>query len=223
MIPAGGRPSARPSLFGMLTRYTMGFVVLGVTSGVMLTPARRYLKNPWLWLGAAIARLLTLPNIFWEVNHQFVTLDFLESIHARDIRWGWTDSFFLNQLWKSSNPVTVPLWATGLWFLFARPEGIPLLALFLARGRDYYLASVYPMLFAAGAVRRDQGLATLNIRSAIADQINGGNSGYQLGWPDLVEELSNVRDSLPAQERLSSGILTQDDDETGAVNWYGPA
>lgn len=76
------------------------------------------------------------------------------------------------------------------------------------------------MLFAAGAVRNEQWLATLNIRSAIADQINGGNSGYQLGRPELIEELSNVRDSLPAQERLSSGILTHDDGETGAVNLF---
>jgi 4-amino-4-deoxy-L-arabinose transferase-like glycosyltransferase len=30
---------------GMLSKYTLGFLVLGVTSGVMLTPARRYLKK----------------------------------------------------------------------------------------------------------------------------------------------------------------------------------
>ena len=33
---------------GMLTKYTMGVLALGVTGGVFLTPARRYLKSPWL-------------------------------------------------------------------------------------------------------------------------------------------------------------------------------
>ena len=34
---------------GMMTKYTMGFFVAGIVGGVLLTPARRYLKSPWLW------------------------------------------------------------------------------------------------------------------------------------------------------------------------------
>ena len=164
---------------GMMTKYTMGFLVLGVVGGVFLTPARGYLKSPWLWCGAAVAVLVMLPNMVWQIQHHFVSFEFLKSIHARDIRWGWTDYFLPNQFWKSANPVTVPLWCAGLWYLFAVPEGkryrllgwmyvIPLLALFAARGRDYYLAPAYPMLLAAGAVWGEQWVSSLSTRSALA-------------------------------------------------------
>jgi hypothetical protein len=253
---------------GMMTKYTMGFLVLGVVGGALLTPARRYLKSPWLWCGAGVAVLVMLPNLVWQIQHHFVSLEFLKSIHARDIRWGWTDYFLLNQLWKSANPVTVPLWCAGLWYLFAVPEGqryrllgwmyvIPLLALFAARGRDYYLAPAYPMLLAAGAVWGEQWMSSLNARSAVAvrritwrtlfvsglataavtlpvaplnsawwrvaDYMNGGNFNMQIGWPDVVETVAKIRDSLPVQERAGLGILAGDEGETGAVNLYGPA
>jgi len=164
--------------FGMMTKYVMAFLVFGVVGGVLLTSARRYLKSPWLWCGAAVALLIMLPNILWQFHHHFVTLEWLKSVHARDIGWGWTDYFLPNQLWKCTNIVTLPLWLAGLWYLFAVPQGkryrligwmyvIPLLALFLARGRDYYLAPAYPMLLVAGAVWSEQWITSLSSRSAL--------------------------------------------------------
>ncbi len=43
---------------GMMTKLTMGFLAAGVAAGVLFTPARRYLKSPWLWAGAALALLI---------------------------------------------------------------------------------------------------------------------------------------------------------------------
>ena len=253
---------------GLLTKYTMGVFVLGVVGGVLLTPARRYLKSPWLWCCVALSFALVAPNFFWQVKHHFISLDCLRHIHNRDVGWGWTDYFLPNQLWKSASPVTVPLWLAGLWFLFFRTDGkrfrmlgwmyvIPLVVLFLVRGRDYYLAGAYPMLFAAGAVWSEKWLLTLTPGAAIsvrqtawyslffagvstaavtlplaplnsgwwhiADHINGGNFGYQLGWPRLVEAVAQVRDTLPPSELGSLRILTVDDGQTGAINLYGPA
>jgi hypothetical protein len=156
--------------FGMMTKYTMGLLVLGVIAGLVFTPARRYLRSPWMWTGAALAIVITLPNILWQIEHHFITLDFLRFIHSRDIRWGWTDYFLPNQLWKTANPVTVPLWLGGLWFVFGTHRGrpfrmlgwmyvVPLVVLFAVRGRDYYLGASYPMLIAAGVAYWDQWLA----------------------------------------------------------------
>ena len=36
--------------YGMLCKYTMGFFALSIVAGVLLTPARRYLKSKWLWI-----------------------------------------------------------------------------------------------------------------------------------------------------------------------------
>jgi 4-amino-4-deoxy-L-arabinose transferase-like glycosyltransferase len=162
---------------GMMTKYTSVFLVLGVLAGTLLTPARRSFLSPWLWLGVTAATLIVLPNLLWQIQDHFVSLAFVRSIHTRDISLGWTDNFLPNQLWKCTNPVTVPLWSAGLWFLFAAADGkrfrllgwmyvIPLAALFAARGRDYYLASAYPMLLAAGSVWGVQWVNSLSVRTA---------------------------------------------------------
>lgn len=157
---------------GLLTKYTMAFLAAGLLGGMLLTPNRRYLRSPWFWYGVGIVAVLNLPVIIWQIQHHFVGLAWMQSIHARDIRWGRADDFLPSQFWRTTSPVTVPLWLAGLWFLFATRAGKPFrmlgwmyvfpLALFLwARGRDYYLAPVYPMLLAAGAVWAEHRLVRL--------------------------------------------------------------
>lgn len=161
---------------GLMCKYTMLFFAAGVLVGVLLTPNRRFLRSAWFWCGIAAALAIFSPVIVWQLHHHFVGLDWMRSIHARDMRWGRTRLFLPNQFWSVTNPITVPLWCAGLWFLFATPRGkpfrmigwmylIPLAALFAAHGRDYYLAPAYPMLFAAGAVQGESWLASLAPRA----------------------------------------------------------
>ena len=148
---------------GMETRYTMGFLALGIAVGVAVTPARRYLRSGWLWLGVIVSILVFLPNVIWQVRHRFISLDFLAHIHARDLRWGRMEGFYSQQLWICVNLATVPLVALGLWFLLLREEGrryravgwtaLLTFGLFaVARSRSYYTAPIYPVLLAAGSV-----------------------------------------------------------------------
>jgi hypothetical protein len=44
----------------MLTKYTMLFLALGIAAGFLFTPARRYLRSPWLWFGVALAFVIFL-------------------------------------------------------------------------------------------------------------------------------------------------------------------
>lgn len=148
---------------GMLTKYTMAFCVLGIAVGVLLTPARRFLKSPWLWAGVALALLIWLPNLIWQGQHQFIGLRFTGSIHERDIRLGRTNDFLISQLFVNNNLAAIDLWTTGVWYFGFQSQGrryrlFTILAVFLflvfwlARGRFYYLAPVYPMLMAGGRV-----------------------------------------------------------------------
>src|SRR5215469_3794961 len=148
---------------GMMTKYTMPFLLVGIAGGVILTRPR-WLLSKWLWCGAAIGFLIFLPNLIWQVRHDFITLDFLRFIHARDVGMGRADGFLPQQFWAMTSSVTVPIWIGALYFLFFEPEGkryrmigwmylIPLAILFFAKGRPYYISPAYPMLFAFGAVR----------------------------------------------------------------------
>src|ERR1700730_15230838 len=60
---------------GMLTKYTMMFLAVGIVAGFLFTPARRYLRSPWLWCGVATAFVIFLPNCIWQIQHHLVSLD----------------------------------------------------------------------------------------------------------------------------------------------------
>ncbi|HSM72510.1 MAG TPA: glycosyltransferase family 39 protein [Anaerolineales bacterium] len=162
---------------GMMTKYTMVFFAAGVVGGVLLTDARRYLRSPWLWGGAALSVLIFLPNLTWQIQHNFVSLEFLSSIHARDVAIGRTDDYVMEQFLLSSNPFVVPLWIAGLIYLFRNQNArryrmigwmyiIPFLIYLFTQGRSYYQASAYPMLFAAGAVAWQGWLGKLSAQKA---------------------------------------------------------
>ena len=148
---------------GALTRYTIAFFIAGLVAGVLLTGLRRHLKSPWLWAGVAASVVIFMPNLLWQVRHDFVSLEFLRSIHARDVEIGRTDGFLIEQLFVPANPFAIPWWIAGLWFYFFTGRGkpyraigwmfvVPFVLFLLFKGRSYYTAPTYPMLLAAGAV-----------------------------------------------------------------------
>lgn len=155
---------------GMLTKYTMGVFALAVAGGVVLTGARHHLKSKWFWYGVAVSLLIFLPNLLWQAQHHFVSLDFLRHIHERDVRIGRTEDFLPDQL--KFTLLGFPLWLAGLYFYLVSPRGwrfrplgwmyvVPLLLFLVLKARGYYLAAAYPMLYAAGSVQGEQWLAAM--------------------------------------------------------------
>ena len=152
---------------GMMTKYTMGLLVIAVVAGTLLTPVRRDLRGGWLWAGAALSAVIVLPNLVWQFQHNFVYLDFLSEIRARDIAIGRTDDFLIEQLFVAANPLVIPVWLAGLWYYFASAAGrrfrllgwmavIPFVLFWAMRGRSYYTAPIYPILLVGGAVWLEQ-------------------------------------------------------------------
>jgi 4-amino-4-deoxy-L-arabinose transferase-like glycosyltransferase len=148
---------------GMMTKYTMGFFVAGLVVAVLVTPARKYLRSKWLYLGAALALLIFLPNLIWQMQHDFIAFEYLSSIHARDVSWGRGDEFLPEQLYLTTNPFSLPIWIVGLSLcLFSvsmkrfRALGWMFLITFVLflinQGRGYYTGPAYVMLLAAGCV-----------------------------------------------------------------------
>jgi 4-amino-4-deoxy-L-arabinose transferase-like glycosyltransferase len=56
------------------------------------------------------------------------------------------------------------------------------------------------------------------VQDAVSQQFN-----MQIGWPELAATIAQVRDSLPAADRASAGVMAVDEGEVGAVNLYGRA
>jgi 4-amino-4-deoxy-L-arabinose transferase-like glycosyltransferase len=243
---------------GMMAKYAMAFFAAAIVAGFLVTDARRYLASRWLWAGGAIALLIWAPNLVWEVRHQFVSFDFLRSIHARDVSQGRTQSFLPEQVYQT----IAPLWIAGLAFCLRAVSGkrfravgwmyVILFAEFLiARGRGYYLAAAYPMLYAAGSLWWEQRLASnpgrqrrswrvawavvasaaviaaivaLPIglpRSRLWDVMRLKELREEVGWEDLVATVAKARDSIPLEDRGRLAVLTSHYSAAGAVDLYG--
>lgn len=249
---------------GFEAKYTMGVFALAIATGALLTDARKYYRSKWLWYGVALAVLIFLPNLIWQARNHFISLEFLQHIHKRDIGLGRAKNFFQEQLLLTLGGVLI--FACGIHFTLFRSEGkrfrmigwmyvVSLALLWLAKGRAYYLAGAYPMMYAAGGVwienllERVGNLARALVRCAIwivlaADVALIGsvtlplappdsawaaramkvNEDFreQIGWPELVQEIARIRDSLPAEDRAHLGILAANYGEAGAVSLYGP-
>ncbi len=147
---------------GMMTKYTIAFLIAGVVAGTLATGNRRYLRSPWLWAGAGLALVIWLPNLVWQAQNHWISLSFLASIHSRDVNNGLTRNFLIDQILFNSNPVTLFLVLSGLfYFTFAKTGQryrlmawmyfVPFVLLLLAQGKGYYLGAAYPMLAAGGA------------------------------------------------------------------------
>src|SRR5215469_18082998 len=54
--------------FGLQNKYSMLIFGAGIVVGVLLTPARRLLGSPWFWVAGAIALVIFLPNLLWNVR-----------------------------------------------------------------------------------------------------------------------------------------------------------
>lgn len=156
---------------GVQTKYTIGLCVIGVVTGVLLTRPGD-LRSKWLWAGVALSILIALPNLLWQVQHGLISVEFLKSIHERDVRIGRTAGFLTDQFKVAANPLMAPLWILGAATLLrswrqARARllvsyvAVPMALLVLLEGRGYYAAPLYPPLLAMGAVRMEAWVARL--------------------------------------------------------------
>ncbi len=150
---------------GLMNKYSVGFLSMGVAVGLLFTPARKYLASKWLWTGGAIAFLIFLPHVLWQVQHGFPTREFIRNATLYK-NLPQSPVSFLAESILQVHPVTLPLWLAGLYFFFRAEAGKPfralgwcyaaVLALMLAtNAKAYYLAPAYYMLFAAGAVQAE--------------------------------------------------------------------
>lgn len=148
---------------GFENKHSTVFFMASLLLGLLLSSQRRLLLGKYLWLAAAIAFLILLPNLLWQYAHHFPTLEALRNVRKTHKNIELPPLPFLKQQVMMLLPVSAAVWIPGLGALFvsARLRSYRFLGftyiVFLAvmmklHGKDYYLAPIYPMLFAAGAV-----------------------------------------------------------------------
>ncbi len=154
---------------GMEEKYSIAIFGLGIVVGLLMTRHRRVFLHKWIWIGGLIASLIFLPNVIWNVRNHWPFLELMHNIRSsgRDVQLS-SLQFFLQQV-LLLHPLTAPIWITGLiallfwWRLrnyrwLAWSYLISFWAFVVLKGKNYYLAPIYPMLLAAGAVVIDRAI-----------------------------------------------------------------
>jgi len=155
---------------GMEEKYSIALFGFGIVVGLLLTDQRRVFLNKWIWIGGLVSFLIFLPNLLWNAYYDWPFVQLIHNIRAegRDVVLSAWQYFFQQTLLVGF--LTAPIWLAGLIGLFVSPRLKPYAVLgwsylisygvfFFLHGKNYYLAPIYPMLMAAGAVIVESGLA----------------------------------------------------------------
>ena len=148
---------------GLENKYSMLIFGAGIVVGLLLTPERQVFRQPWIWIGGAIAGIMFLPNLIWNIQHHFPFLELQANIRRSGRNVDLNPLAFFGQEALSMLPLAVPVWLAGLWYFFSG-SGRPFRALgwawlftaviiVFANPRVYYLFPAFPLLFAGGAVQ----------------------------------------------------------------------
>ena len=148
---------------GLLNKWTIGFLVVGLLVGILAGSERRLLATPWFAAGVGLALALWAPNLWWQTHHGWAQLQMLGVIQGRSS--GVVETLaWIPQQFGITGYLAVPLWVAGLWRVLTSADARPFRALGIAYvvlaivlaiaagDKPYYVAGLYLPLTAAGAV-----------------------------------------------------------------------
>lgn len=154
---------------GLENKHSMLIFGFGLVAGLLLTAERRWLRGPWIWAGGAVALLIFLPNLLWNIQHHFPFLELQRNIRLSRRNVDLSLLAFWGEEALAMLPLSLPVWLAGLWYFFRR-DGKPFRALGWAwliaaalilalNPRVYYLFPAFPLVLAAGSVMWERWLA----------------------------------------------------------------
>jgi 4-amino-4-deoxy-L-arabinose transferase-like glycosyltransferase len=264
--------------FGLENKHSTVFFIGALVVGLLASSERRLLANKWFWIAAAIAFAIALPNVVWQYLHHFPTLEDLRNVKAIHKNVELPPLPFLGQQVLMLAPLSALVWIAGVGFLLFYRGGkryrflgftyLVFLAVMMAlKGKDYYLAPIYPMLYAAGGVFWEKltesharwrwvrvalpvfvlalGLLAVPIvlpilspekvvpyMEALGIKLPKTETHIQsllpqyfadeFGWPEMVETVAGVYNSLPPERRAKTAIFAGNYGGAGAIDFFGP-
>jgi hypothetical protein len=263
---------------GLENKHSTAFFLISLAVGLLATPERRWFRSKWLWIAAGIILLLSLPNLIWQYQHDFATWVDLSNVKKIHKNVELPPLLFLKQQIMTLLPANAVVWIAGLGFLLFHREGkryrvlgvtyLAFLAIMMAlHGKDYYLAPIYPMLFAAGGVFWEKIIAAhsrlrwarvalpvvllllgavifpvvlpILVPHQIDPYMQALGVGVprtethmqsslpqyfadEFGWPEMVAQVAEVYNKMPAEERAKTAILAGNYGSAGAIDFFGP-
>jgi hypothetical protein len=160
---------------GLENKHTIVLLLLGLGIGLVVTRARRHFANRWIWIGAGIAILLLLPNLIWQMMHDWPSLEFYRNADMyKNLPTPPLEVLMQQVLFM--NLAALPVWIAGIVFFLVTDRGKPyrhlgwifivlfLLMLIGQKSRPDRIAAAYTILFAGGGVQLEAFLRVGRVR-----------------------------------------------------------
>jgi hypothetical protein len=226
---------------------------------VLVCGPRDLLRRPALWLGGAIAVLTTVPTVVWQAQNGWPQLGMGRAVAAESVYAGGMIGFLPVALLMVGLLIGSVLAVHGVGRLLADPTyrflGVTALGatlIFLVSGgRPYYIAGMFPLLWAASAASIERRrpavwwrwvptwpvyvatavlvLGVMNVLpirpvSTHADQpLQIGNFQLdEIGWAEMVDDVVAVHRALPPESARNAVVVTGDYWSVSAVQHFAP-
>jgi len=237
---------------GLQNKHLMGLFAVAILIALLVTQQRKLLAGIWPWIGVGIAALIALPNIIWQIANDLPQLEMASALAGSSdgpIAFVLEQIGLLSIV--LAVPAAIGLWrllrsaSLDRW----RPIGITFVLLFVfflvTGGKSYYVAPLYSALLAAGALWFE-GLEGRGRRVMIGTTSLGvfvglfialpllppatlstvdvtGELGETVGWPELIDQVVAIYETIPADQRDDVAIFTGSYGEAGAIDVLGSA
>ncbi len=236
----------------------VAFWVVAVLA-VLICGPREMLRRPALWGGGAIAVLTTVPTLIWQAQNGWPQLGMSKAVAAESVYAGGMLGFLPLAFLGTGLLVGTVLAVHGEVRLLRDPAlrwlGVTALgvtAIFLVTGgRPYYIAGMFPLLWAVSAVRIEArrpslwwrwlptwpvyGLSALAVLGVLhvlpikpvaahADQplMIGNFQLDEIGWANTVPDIEAAVAALPPDVARTAVVVTGDYWTVSAVQHFAP-
>lgn len=234
----------------MLNKNLLVLLGIAVLTGLLVERRWDLLVSGWLASGVVIAGVIAAPNLLWQYDRDWPQLDMARVLSERlatenrlallPLQILFVGPAFVTVLWQGARvlganetlrPFRALLWAWPAGIVAALVTGgrpyyvIPLTLIVLLAGISMLpdqntlrvpivLNAVFSALFALPLLPASTAAVTASVNEVVAETI---------GWPELVDQVADVIDGLPADEQDSVIILTASYGEAGAIDRFGPS
>jgi 4-amino-4-deoxy-L-arabinose transferase-like glycosyltransferase len=235
----------------MLNKNLVVMLLAVAVASLAIDGRRDLLATRWTLVGGAVALGLAAPHLVWQATNGWPQIEMARALSDRI--GGENRAMLLPQQVLLVGPILAPLWWWGTRWLWRDPSGRPfrpllwmwplaLVAVLATGGRPYYAIPLSLVALLAGvralADRVTRIAVPLAVSAAVAlvlslpvlpvstARITGAvneTAAETIGWPELVAQVAEVIDRLPAGERDRVVVLTASYGEAGAVDRFGPA
>ncbi len=187
---------------GILTKYSIAFLYLGLLVGILATAQRKWLKTSEPYRALAIAFLIASPNLIWQLQHRMPILAHMQELARTQLVNVEPGGFLFMQILMLFGGIVLVL--AGLVFLFRNPEMEPfrflgiaalttVLIIALLSGKPYYTLGAYSILLVFGGLGLDHWIRRPAAKWAVSVGISIGTL-VLLPYALLVLPLEQMRD-----------------------------